>query len=81
MYQIIGEKVSVIGVYTPGKFQPKKFQWRQQVFPIQKVHSVHDFKDGARRKRRFSVFAQGNIYLLEFDREIETWTLEQIWVE
>jgi hypothetical protein len=81
MYQTIGEKVLVAGVYTPGKFIPKKFQWRHRTFPINQIYSVHDFKDGSVRKRRFSVMAKHNVYLLEFNRDIETWILAQLWIE
>jgi hypothetical protein len=81
MYQIIGEKVNVAGIYTQGKFQPKKFQWRNQEFVIHVQHTVHDFKDGTVRKRRFSVTARNNVFLLEFNRDTELWTLEQIWIE
>ena len=81
MYQRIGEAVSVAGVYRAGHFVPKKFKWRQRVLPIQAVHSVHDFKDGAVRKRRFSVSARNTVFLLEFNRDLETWFLDQLWVE
>jgi hypothetical protein len=83
MYQTIGEKINVVGIYTPGRFSPKKFQWQQRTFVIDQVCAVHDFKDGTVRKRRFSVQTKGNgnVYLLEFNRDLETWTLEQLWVE
>lgn len=81
MYQPIGERVSVAGVYSSGRFKPRKFQWRNQLFTISSSCSVHDFKDGAVRKRRFSVVAKGLLCLLEFNRDQEIWTLEQIWVE
>jgi hypothetical protein len=81
MYQTIGESISVAGVYTNGKFKPRKFQWRGGTFLIDSSCSVHDFRDGMVRKRRFSVMAKGNVYLLEFNRDTEAWKLEQVWVE
>lgn len=81
MYQKISETVAVAGVYSASKFSPKKFQWRGRSFVISAVHSVHDFRDGTVKKRRFSVMAEKNLYLLEFNRDTETWLLEQIWVE
>lgn len=81
MYQIIGEKVDVAGVYSKGRFHPKKFAWKGRAFVIDQVASCHDFKDGSVRKRQFAVVANGNTYLLNFDRDIEQWVLQQIWVE
>ena len=81
MYQPIHEPVSVAGVYEQGKFRPVKFRWKEKLLPISEICSVHDFRDGSVQKRRFSVMASGNVYLLEFDRRQETWMLEQIWLE
>lgn len=81
MYQTIGEPVAVAGVYSQGHFQPKKFQWRLKQLGITQVTSVHDFKDGTVLKRRFSIMANQTLYLLEFNRSLETWRLEQVWVE
>jgi hypothetical protein len=81
MYQTIDEPIQVAGVYAQGKFTPKKFQWRQKPFVISQITSVHDFKDGSVRRRKFAVVAQATVFLLEFNREQESWMLEQIWVE
>ncbi len=81
MYQRIGEDISIIGIYQKGRFIPKKMQWQAKTFAIEQICSVHDFKDGAVRKRRFSIMSGTNIYLIEFDRDRETWLLEQVWVE
>ena len=81
MYHTIGEKITVAGVYTSGRFKPRKFQWRQQLFTITSSCSVHDFRDGTVRKRRFSVMANGLLFLLEFNRDTENWVLEQMWIE
>ncbi len=81
MYQTIDEGISVIGIFERGKFMPKKFKWRDRIFPIDQLCSVHDFKDGAVKKRRFSIQSGPTIYLIEFNRDRETWTLQQIWVE
>lgn len=81
MYQSIGEPISVAGIYEHGKFRPMKFRWRQKLLSISEICSVHDFKDGSVQKRRFSVMADGNVYLLEFDRRQEWWKLEEVWIE
>jgi len=81
MYQTIGEDISIIGIYQKGRFTPKKMQWHSNTLAINQICSVHDFKDGAVRKRRFSVMSGTTLYLIEFDRDLEKWTLEQVWVE
>ena len=86
MYQTIGEEnqgepISVIGVYTPGHFFPKKIKWREKTLLINQICSAHDFKDGGVKKRRFSLMSEGTVYLIEFNRDLETWHLQQIWVE
>lgn len=81
MYQTIGEEISVIGVYQKSRFTPKKFKWQNNTLTITQVCSVHDFKDGGVKKRRFSVMSGSTLYLIEFDRDFEKWSLEQVWVE
>jgi hypothetical protein len=81
MYQRIDETIIVAGVYRPGKFIPKRFQWKQHTFDITTINTSHDFRDGNVRKRQFSVSVGENVYLIEFNRDQETWTLEQLWVE
>jgi hypothetical protein len=81
MYQIIGEEIAVIGLYKSGQFRPKKFHWRQKTFLISEITAVHDFRDGTVQKRRFSVMSEQTLYLLEFNRQREAWSVEQIWVE
>lgn len=81
MYQRIGEDISVIGIYDKSRFTPKKLQWRYNTLVINQICSVHDFKDGAVKKRRFSVMSGTTLYLIEFDRDREKWSLEQVWVE
>jgi len=81
MYQTIGENIAIIGIYDHGYFKPKKMQWHKQIFPIDQICSTHDFKDGAVKKRRFSVMSGSTLYLIEFNRDLETWILQQLWVE
>jgi len=81
MYQTIHEAIAVIGVYANSKFKPIKFRWQGREFIVQQTCSVHDFKDGSVRKRRFSVIANHNTYLLEFNRDLESWYVEQVWLE
>ena len=81
MYQTIDETISVAGAYTPGKFTPAKFRWRNRIYPIQEICSQHSFKDGNVQKRRFSVLARNTVFLLEFNRDQENWKLVQLWIE
>jgi len=83
MYQIIGESISVLGIYEPtnSKFKPLRFKWHGRTLTIEKITLVNDAKDGGVRQRFFSVMVGGNLYRLIFNRESEIWTLDQIWVE
>jgi hypothetical protein len=81
MYQKIHEAISVIGVYKNSKFKPKKFYWRSKIYCIDQITLWSNIKDGGAKKRLYSVLARGNLYRLCFNRENETWFLEEIWCE
>lgn len=79
MYQTIGEKISVIGIYKQGKFIPKKFQWNGNILNIDEITLTADIKDGTIRKRMYSVVCKGNVYRLMFDRQQEIWEVAEVW--
>lgn len=87
MYQTIGEKIEVATVYAPAhpklptKLKPIKFKWQGRVYPIDQITLVVDAKDGGIRQRLYSVVVKGNVYRLQFNRENELWTLEEIWLD
>ncbi len=81
MYQSIEEEISVAGVFSQGKFQPKKFQWKQKIFPISAVTLTAKSRDGQVRLQHFSVVAKGNLYRLVFNQETQHWKLAEIWCD
>lgn len=81
MYQTIGEKIAVAGVYEKGKFMPKKFLWKNAVYPVQEITISADVKDGVTRKRMYGVVSGENVYRLMFNRDTEIWTLAEVWHE
>jgi hypothetical protein len=84
MYQTIAEPIAVIGRYSarPGAvFQPVKFQWRQRTYLIEKITLLTEIKDGLTRSRMYSVLVKGTLYRLLFNRELQKWSLEEVWVE
>jgi hypothetical protein len=81
MYQIIHENINVAGVFSNHRFNPRKFEWKRREYPIHKISSIHDLRDGGVKKRRYAVLSAGNLYLLEYNLDQETWILEQIWLE
>lgn len=81
MFTPIHESISVAGVFTANGFAPKKFQWKQTTYPIEEITLISNVKNGGIRKRLYSVMSKGNLYRLEFNRENETWILEEIWME
>lgn len=81
MYTYIHEPISVIGFYTKGKFFPKKFIWQQKTHTITQQTFLADLKDGGRKQRMYSVVAENNTYRIRFDRDLEEWWMEEVWVE
>lgn len=79
MFQTIGEKVAVIGVYQNSRFVPKKFLWRNSIIRVEMITLISDIRDGMVRKRIYSVLSQQTLYRLLFNRETEIWTLEETW--
>jgi len=81
MYQKIGDRILVTGTYTRGGFTPQKFHWQRQTYPIAQITLKSDIRDGGVRKRFYSVVSGANVYRLEFNRDSETWLLEEVWCE
>ena len=81
MFQTIGEKIAVAGVYRGGTFTPKKFLWQTRTYSIDVITLVSDTRDGAVRRRIYSVLCGKTLYRLSFNRETESWMLEELWVE
>lgn len=81
MYQTIHEPIDVAGIYTKSTFTPKKFLWKNHEYVIGTITLKSDTKDGGVRKRLYSVTIGKDVYRLEFNRESESWMLEEVWVE
>lgn len=81
MYQTIDEPIEVVGVYKQHHFFPRKFRWHHQEYTVSEITLRSDTKDGAIRKRLYSVMCGGTLYRLEFNRETEAWILQEVWVE
>lgn len=81
MFQTIGEKIEVAGVYRQAQFIPKKLKWRTQILAVKQVTLLTDIKEGLVRKRMYSVMVDSTLYRIVFNRETEVWTLEELWTE
>jgi hypothetical protein len=81
MFTEIREPISVAGVYHRQTFIPRKFKWRGQSYSVEQITLQSDTRDGGVRQRLYSVMAKGNLYRLTFDRDHETWLLEEVWCE
>ncbi len=81
MYQTIAEPIAVIGVYDHGNFVPRKLKWKQQVLQVDQITMFSDLREGQTRKRMYSLVCKGNLYRVLFNRDRETWTLEEVWME
>lgn len=80
MYQTIDEPIDVAGVYAKSTFTPRKFRWKNKEYLIQEITLKSDTKDGGVRKRLYSVLVGRELYRLTFNRENESWRLEEIWI-
>lgn len=81
MYQKINENISVIGVYSSSKFIPKKFKWKDKVFPVKEITLYNDVFDGSIKKRLYSIVSGVDLFRLEFNRNTERWKLLEVWCE
>lgn len=81
MFLSLGEAISVAGVYKSSMFIPKKFSWKNKIYPVEKITLISDTKDGLVRKRIYSLLSGGTLHRIMFNRETEKWTLEELWVE
>jgi hypothetical protein len=81
MYQTIHEKIAVAGIYNQAIFTPKKLKWRNKVLLVQQTTFIANIKDGGTKKRMYSVVCEGMLYRICFDRDAETWMLEEVWYD
>ncbi len=81
MYQTIHESIAVVGTYAKGAFCPRKFRWNNKVLSVETITLVSDFREGQTRKRMYALLCQGTVYRVLFDRDRETWMLEEVWME
>lgn len=81
MYLTIHEQIEVAGVFSHGKFVPKKFRWRSRELTIEGITYTGDFKDGGVRSRQYSVLVEGTLHRLLYNRDTEHWSLEEVWHE
>lgn len=81
MFQRIGEKIIVAGTYKQAAFYPRKFLWNKQTFLVSEITVVTDIRDGMTKKRMYSLLCGKNLYRVVFNRDTETWVLEEIWME
>jgi hypothetical protein len=81
MNQTINEPIEVAGVYKNHHFKPVKFLWRSKTYQVEQITLISELKDGNVRRRLYSIICKGNLYRLLFDRDAESWKLEEIWCE
>lgn len=81
MYQNVGEKISVVGVYRYAQFVPRKFLWQDKVYRVDQITFIAEIRDSQVGKRQYSVVSGGNSYRLLFDRSEEVWELAEVWCE
>lgn len=81
MYQPVQEAITVAGVFSQGKFLPKKFLWKQREIRVEEITMQARVKDGGVRKQFYSVLNQGNLYRLCYTLDWQEWELSEVWYE
>jgi hypothetical protein len=81
MYQYIAEPIEVAGVFAKSTFTPKKFLWKKREYLISQITLKSDTKDGGVRKRLYSVVVGRELYRLTYNRDLENWLLEEVWID
>lgn len=69
------ESVSVEAVFSCGRMQPRRFRWRQTVFPVEQIYLVHVSRRGRDRLYHFSLGSGRMIYELTFNNQSLAWRL------
>lgn len=81
MYETIDETVRVVADFRNGKIIPLFFDWAKRRYPISENCLVYSRQKSDNFGHWFSVFAQGNTYLLHFNPSTSLWRLKQIYRE
>jgi hypothetical protein len=81
MYQPIEEEISVAGIFSQGKFEPKKFLWKQKIYPITEITLTARSRDGQVQLQHYSVLSHGNLYRLMYNQTTQHWKLAEIWCD
>lgn len=81
MFQSIHEKIAVSGTYHQARFIPQSFVWQHRHYPVEAITLISDIKNGQHCKRMYSLMASNRLHRVMFDRDRETWMLEEIWYE
>ena len=81
MFQTLGDRVSVLGIFKSGKLKPLRFFWKNKTFPISHITTTYCIKDGEVQKEVFAVKSFGNIYKLVYIPKDYSWILEEVFLE
>lgn len=81
MYQPVQEKITVAGVFAQGKFEPKKFRWKNRTITIEEITMQARVRDAGVQKQFYSVLNQGNLYRLCYTLDSQEWELAEVWYE
>ena len=81
MYQTIHEPIKVAGVFNRSVFKPTWFEWRRQLFKVEQITLISDYKQGLVKIKIYSVIAKGNLYRLQFSLNSGDWILENVWID
>lgn len=81
MFTKINEQIAVVGTYNHAAFKPRKFLWRDKIFPVENITFVTETSDGGIRQRIYSIESNGSVYRILFNRDTEEWQVSEVFVE
>ena len=81
MYQPVQDAISVAGVFSSGKFNPRKFLWNKREYFVEEITLESKVKDGGVRQQFYSVLSGGTLYRLRYTLDSQEWQLSEVWYE
>jgi hypothetical protein len=81
MHEIINEPVDIIASFQGTQVIPKKMNWGDRIYNIDKVHLVHTAREGTKRVFYFSVSDSEHAFKLRFDTDHLEWSLAEVYTD
>lgn len=81
MYEKVGEKIEVLGIFKGGSVVPQLFKLKRKVIKINKVHLSYQKREGKFINYYYSAETERGVFKLKFNNETLVWEAEEVWTE